>query len=194
VSGEFGAAYWEDRYRSGEGAGRRAPTASLVQATHGLPPGRALDAGCGRGADALWLAEQGWRVTAVDVSATAVDRAREDAGQAGPEVAARLQWVVADLGGWDPQGQEFDLVTCSYVHVPGPPEELFGRLASWVAPGGTLHVTGHGARHDHGHGHGHGRPAHAVLRPEHVTAVLPQDAWEVVVGEQGDVVVHATRR
>ena len=60
-----------------------------------------------------------------------------------PAAAARITWTAADLTGWEPTSR-FDLVTSHYVHVPGPPEALFARLASWVAPGGTLLVVGHG--------------------------------------------------
>ena len=168
---EFGPAYWEDRYRGGQGAGWSAPSPVLVAEAADLPPGRALDAGCGRGADARWLAARGWRVTAVDVSATAVAAA---AAEPGPPV----EWVCADLAGWEPAGV-FDLVTSQHVHVPGPAEDLFRRLASFVAPGGTLLVVGHA------HGHAH---AGAEIDAEQVTAVLPPD-WEVVVAEVRTVVV-----
>ena len=219
ASERFGAAYWEDRYRGGEGARRQDPSPSLVVEVGALAPGRALDAGCGRGADTLWLAAHGWQVTAVDVSATAVDAGRESARVAGDVPAERIAWLAADLTSWEP-GRTFDLVTSHYVHVPGPPEALFRRLASWVAPGGTLlvvgHDDGHDAEHDHGgHGHGgdHGGPAHppeARVRPGQVVAVLPGDEWDVVVAEPRthtlqrpdgngpvtlhDVVVHARRR
>lgn len=184
---EFGPAYWEDRYRGGQGAGHSAPSPVLVAEAADLPPGRALDAGCGRGADARWLAARGWRVTAVDVSATAVAAA---AASPGPPV----EWVCADLARWEPAGV-FDLVTSQHVHVPGPAEDLFRRLAQWVAPGGTLLVVGHA--------HGH---AGAEIGAGQVTAVLPPD-WEVGVaevrtvavphsggpGSRADVVVRARR-
>lgn len=171
-AGEFGGEYWEHRYRSGEGAARHDPSPALAGEVGGLDPGAALDAGCGQGADARWLAARGWRVTAVDVSATALERARQAAG------SDRLEWVHADLTGWDP-GRRFDLVSSQYVHAPGPAEALFARLASWVAPGGTLLVVGH----DGGPGHAHAHPAGALVRPEQVTGVLPPAEWDVVVAE-----------
>ena len=201
----FGAAYWEERYRSGAGTGKHDRSPSLVTATAGLGPATALDAGCGVGMDALWLAAQGWHVTAVDVSATALDQGRQAALSAGPAFAERIEWVHGDLTEWDP-GRAFDLVSSHYVHVPGPPEELFRRLAAWVAPGGTLLVVGHDA--DHGHGHAH--PTGARVRAEQVVAGLAPDRWDVLVAEPRshtmqrpggggsvtliDVVVHATRR
>lgn len=149
--------------------------------TGDLEPGRALDAGCGRGADALWLAARGWHVTAFDVSATALDRARETARSAGPAIAERVEWVHADLSTWTPDERRYDLVTSQYVHVPGPVEELFGRLASWVAPGGTLLVVGHD--HTEGHHHEHGPAAGAQVRTRQVTDGLPEDERDVLVAE-----------
>lgn len=209
--GEFGAGYWEARYRGGEGAGRSAPSPSLVAEAGALAPGLALDAGCGRGADALWLAARGWQVVAVDVSGTALARARETAEAAGRDVADRIEWVRADLTGWAPGERRFDLVTSHYVHVPGAAADLFRRLASWVAPGGTLLVVGHDDEQGTDPGHdGHAHPPGARIRAEQVTAALPGDQWEVVVAESRtrtaerpgaagtvtfhDVVVRARRR
>lgn len=189
-SGDFGAEYWEDRYQAVGPRIPHDPSPSLVAETAGLPPGRALDAGCGPGADALWLAARGWHVTAVDVSATALAHARERARAAGDEVAARIEWVHADLTTWNPSGPRFDLVTSHYVHAPGPAEDLFGRLASWVVPAGTLLVVGHAsgpgtgpADHDHGRGDDGGHAHPPGIRPEQVTTALPQDQWDILAAE-----------
>jgi SAM-dependent methyltransferase len=193
--GEFGAAYWEDRYRNGGGGSRRDPSPSLLAEAADLSPGTALDAGCGWGADAMWLAGRGWRVTAADISPAALDQARRAAQAADPDAAARVNWQPADLTNWDPDSR-FDLVTSHYVHVPGPQEELFARLASWVAPGGTLLIVGHGytpgqGAHEPGGRHGaltHGdqpdAPADSArLRLAHVTAALPEPDWQITVAE-----------
>ncbi len=185
--GGFDAAYWEDRYRNGGGASRRDPSPSLLAEAADLPPGNALDAGCGWGADALWLAARGWTVTAVDVSPAAVDQARQHAEAADPHAAARVTFLPADLTTWQPD-QRYDLVTSHYVHVPGPQEALFARLASWVAPGGTLLVVGHGhTPGQHGHGH-HGEqpgspPDSARVRLAQITSALPEAEWEIVAAE-----------
>ena len=191
---EFGAAYWEDRYRHGGGASRRDPSPSLLAEASDLPPGHALDAGCGWGADALWLASRGWQVTAVDVSPAAIDQARQTAEATDSDAAARVTWTPADLTTWEP-ADRFDLVTSHYVHVPGPPEALFARLASWVAPGGTLLVVGHGhtpGQHGGHHGpHGHhqaaGQPdspvASAQIRLAQITAGLSTDDWQIIAAE-----------
>ena len=208
---EFGAAYWEDRYRNSVGTSTHEPSPSLVTQTAGLAPGRALDAGCGVGGDALWLAARGWHVTAVDVSLTALQQGRRSAEAAGSALAERIEWVHGDLTEWQPRQRTFDLVSSHYVHVPGPPEVLFRRLASWVAPGGTLLVVGHDGGQDHGHGSGHfPHPADAQVRAGQIVAGLPEEQWDIAVAESrthtllrpdgggpvtlDDVVVHARRR
>lgn len=185
--GEFDADYWEGRYRSGGGASRRSPSPSLLAEAADLAPGTALDAGCGWGADALWLAGRGWRVTAVDVSPAALEQAREASEAADQEAAAGITWTAADLVTWDP-AERFDLVSSHFVHVPGPPEALFARLASWVAPGGTLLIVGHGYtpgehHHDDDTAHGKVPAATAQVRISQMTADLRPEAWEVLVAE-----------
>ena len=105
-----------------------------------LAPGRALDLGCGNGRHALWLAERGWRVTAVDFSTEALRQARERAAAAGVEV----DWVEADLAAYEPERQAFDLVLVAYLHVPEPERAaIHAKAAAAVARGGTLLLVGH---------------------------------------------------
>jgi SAM-dependent methyltransferase len=136
--------YWEDRYRSEDRmwSGRANPL--LVREAAALTPGTALDLGCGEGGDAIWLAERGWRVTAVDVSATALRRGAEHAQDAG--VADAVRWERHDLGRTFPQGS-FDLVSAQFLHSPVAPagerEDILRKAAAAVAPGGTLLVAGH---------------------------------------------------
>ena len=79
---------------------RRPPSAHLMAEAANLSPGRALDAGCGHGADTLWLAARGWQVTAVDFSAAALAHGRSMAEAAGADVARRIDWVEGDLATW----------------------------------------------------------------------------------------------
>jgi SAM-dependent methyltransferase len=135
---------WEERYRSHAAVWSGRPNPQLVTETTDLTPGKALDAGCGEGADALWLAERGWQVTAVDFSAAALQRGAAHAAALGPEVAGRIRWVHADLTGWAPADGQFDLVSAQFMHLPAAPRQaLFARLAAAVAPGGTLLIVGH---------------------------------------------------
>lgn len=129
-------AWWEQRYRSYERVWSGNVNPSLADVAAGLTPGTALDAGAGEGADAVWLAEHGWRVTAVDASQTALDRGAAAAAGRGLDVA----WVQADLRTWTP-ATRYDLVTSHYLHAEGG--RGWAWLADAVAPGGTLLVVGH---------------------------------------------------
>ncbi|WP_017594187.1 class I SAM-dependent methyltransferase [Nocardiopsis potens] len=184
---EFSAEYWEERYSGhghghGHGHGGR-PNPQLVAEASGLEPGTALDAGCGEGAEALWLAGQGWRVTAVDIAAAALDRARKRAEEHGPGTAGRIDWVQADLTGWEPEAGRYDLVCTHYVHPAGAGERdaLFRRLADAVAPGGTLVIVGHHPSDRHSAEHTSAPDVHFTA--EEAAAGLDPDRWEVAVAE-----------
>jgi SAM-dependent methyltransferase len=101
-----------------------------------LTPGRALDLGCGAGRAAVWLAAQGWRVTAVDFSETALELGRA--------TGADVDWVLSDVREYEPEPEVFDLVLVLYIHLPAHERrDLFARARSALAPGGTLLVAGH---------------------------------------------------
>ena len=135
---------WEQRYQARPSIWSGNPNPQLVAEATDLPAGRALDVGSGEGADAIWLAARGWRVTATDISTTALERAATHARTAGDEVAARITWLQADLREQPPAAAGFDLVSAQFMHLPGEPRrELFARLAAAVAPGGTLLIVGH---------------------------------------------------
>lgn len=110
-------AFWDDVYAGRPAAEGPRPNARLTETVTGLglPPGEALDLGCGEGGDALWLAGQGWRVTAVDISAVAVERltALARAQALGDRVLAARHDVQESF----PPG-EFDLVCAHYLHTP----------------------------------------------------------------------------
>ena len=140
------AEFWEDFYRPGHQPWSGRPNQALVTELTDQPVpvggGRALDLGCGAGADAIWLAQQGWTVTGVDISASALDHAAAEAETAG--VADRIEWLQHDLDGGLPDGT-WDLVAAAYLHSPVElqREKVLRRAAAAVAPGGTLIVIGH---------------------------------------------------
>jgi SAM-dependent methyltransferase len=147
-SGTFDRDSWEHRWTQAlrdypDKLAARQPNSHLLAEVADLRPGFALDAGCGHGAEALWLAAGGWRVTAVDFSLTALEHARATAESAGSDVADRIEWAEGDLGLWTPEPGRYDLVICLYVHVAGSVEAMVRRLAAGVAPGGTLLLVGH---------------------------------------------------
>jgi SAM-dependent methyltransferase len=134
--------YWNDRYRESTRIWSGNPNVELVNEVAGLTPGTALDLGSGEGGDAIWLAKQGWRVTAVDVSAVALERAAQHAAEAG--VGEQIEWQQHELGKSFPDGT-FDLVSAQFLHstVDLPREEILRTAAEAVAPGGVLLIEGH---------------------------------------------------
>ena len=136
--------------------------------TESLPPGRALDLACGEGRNAVWLAERGWRTLGVDFSDVAIGKAHELAAARGVE----CEWLVADLTGYEPEPDAFDLVILFYLQVPAPERTpIVRKAAAAVAPGGTFLLVGHDLRNlDAGYG-GPRDPA-VLYRPEDVAADL----------------------
>lgn len=220
---EFDENYWEHHWRDGRAGGSMAsnpPNPYLERELGAVAPGTALDAGCGAGAEALWLCAHGWRVTAADISSEALARAadREAAWRGADREraeggAAPIAWVRADLTTWQP-ATPFDLVTTHYAHPSMPQVAFYERIAAWVAPGGSLLIVGHLHTHGHpGHDHAgdrrHHPPEEATATAAAITDRLDPQAWDVVtavetqrmLGEGGghgaplhDVVVRATRR
>lgn len=200
--------FWEERYGQGrQWSGR--PNGLLVDQVAGLEPGAALDLGCGEGGDAIWLAQQGWTVTAVDVATTALELGAQHAREAG--VGADITWERHELGISFPTGS-FDLVSACYLHSPVALDRsrVLREAAEAVGPAGHLVVVGHAgapswSTPDHPH-HDATFPT-----PDEVLADLglDQEQWEVVRsavvaqpcrnpdGEDGtrpDNVLHLQRR
>jgi SAM-dependent methyltransferase len=139
-SGPSRRALWDERHAAREPIESPEPDPTLVDEIGSLRPGRALDLGAGDGRNAIWLASQGWQVTAVDFSGVALDRGRALATARG----VRVEWQLADLLEWSPGVSGFDLVTLFFIHLP--PDErrgVYARAAAAVAPGGTLLIVGH---------------------------------------------------
>jgi SAM-dependent methyltransferase len=188
MSDTFDQAYWDNRYGSGTDVWSGAANPVLVSETSGLTPGRALDIGCGEGADSIWLATRGWQVTAADFSVVALDRAASRSRRAGAnesesaEIAARIRWEQHDFARWTPPAVAFDLVTAQFMHLPSTDRiPLFAALAEAVAPGGTLLIVGHDipASTDTGHA----PQADLFFSAEEVAATLDPERWHVDVAE-----------
>lgn len=184
---DFDQAYWDAHWKGSAGADLPV-NPHLVAETRDLTAGTALDAGCGAGTEAAWLAQQGWRVVGADISEEALAAARA--------LPVDVEWVVADLTTWEP-GRLFDLVTTHYAHPAIPQLEFYDRLAGWVAPGGTLLVVAHAPDGHH--------PPEASADAGAITARLDPEHWRIDTSTQvarqagahgrlADVVVRATRQ
>jgi 2-polyprenyl-3-methyl-5-hydroxy-6-metoxy-1,4-benzoquinol methylase len=133
-------ALWDERHAARQPIESFEPDPTLVDEIGSLRPGRALDLGAGDGRNAIWLAIQGWQVTAVDFSQVALDRGRALATASG----VRVEWQLADLLEWSPGASRFDLVTLFFIHLPSDERrDVYARAAAAVAPGGTLLIVGH---------------------------------------------------
>ena len=144
------AADWDTRYRDAGYVWTVEPNLFVVQevAAAGLLPGdgrRALDLACGERRNAVWLAGQGFVTTAVDFSATGLDKGRrlaQDRGLTGP--GTEVEWVCADATSWDPGDRRFGLVVVAYLQLPSAERRAaLGVAAAALAPGGTLVVVAH---------------------------------------------------
>ena len=191
--------FWEERYRGASPIWSGAANRALVEVVASLKPGRALDLGCGEGGDAIWFAEQGWQVTAVDISPTATARGAEAAAERG--VAESIEWVAHDLTTWETD-QHFDLVTASFFHsaVELHRLEILRRASDRLRPGGHLLLVTHVFETDddippwgpqaakenaHAHDHDHGHSVHTMPTPAEELEQLALDPahWEVALQE-----------
>jgi SAM-dependent methyltransferase len=128
---------WDERYAEKQ-QWSSGPNRLVEDLLTGLPPGDAVDLAAGEGRHARWLADVGWRVTAVDFSAVGLARGQEQPG------GERVLWVQADVLQWSAAPESLDLVLVAYLHVPEEDlRALFDRAVRWLRPGGRLLVLGH---------------------------------------------------
>ncbi|SDS50709.1 Methyltransferase domain-containing protein [Nocardioides scoriae] len=133
------AAAWDERYAATALVWSATPNQFVERDLAGLPPGRALDLACGEGRNARWLASRGWRVTALDFSAVAVDKGRAAAEEQGVGV----DWRVGDAL-TAPLPDDLDLVVVAYLHLPPHQRTTVVRRAvAALGAGGHLHLVGH---------------------------------------------------
>ncbi len=183
IAGGSPEEFWEHRYEEAERVWSGRVNAALVDVASALAPGQALDLGCGEGADVIWLAQHGWTVTGVDISPTALARARRAADEC--RVGAATRFVSADLSTWEPDDGPYDLVTASFLHsrVGVQRTAILRRAAAHVSAGGHLLIVSHAAPPpwtdlaDH--------PDRHVVSPAQEYAELDLDGreWRVITAE-----------
>lgn len=168
---------WDERYGDDQMWSGH-PNEQLVVEASDLVPGTVLDVGCGEGADAIWLAQRGWRATGIDVSAKALGRAARAAEMAGIDVAWRPVGL-ADFDGWT-----YDLVISFYPALMRGDGEIIETLLDAVAPGGTLLVVHH-AHVDRELAREHGfDPDDYVRHEDLVDALTGRDGWTLDTAEE----------
>lgn len=175
------AGEWDERYASTEQVWSGQPNAALVTEVGRLSPGRALDVGCGEGADAIWLASQGWEVTAIDVSKVALTRGDKAAGQ----TAAHVEWMHASLLDAPLPPGAFDLVSAHYpALLRTPTGDAERSLLAAVAPGGHLLVV-HDVITDVDieKAKAHGFDPTDYVSPSDVASLL-DESWQVALDER----------
>ena len=175
-------AFWNARYASSSELWSGNPNPQLTAEVADPEPGRALDVGCGEGADAIWLASRGWLVTAVDISTVALARAAARAAGAGADIAQRITWLHADVTTWAPPAI-YALVSAQFMHLPSELRDLLHRrLAACVAPGGSLLIVGHHPSDLQTTARRPQTPG-LLFAPADVAAILDSREWVIVVSD-----------
>lgn len=168
---------WDERYAATDLVWSAAPNQFVEHELAGLPPGRALDLAAGEGRNAIWLARQGWEVTAADFSQVALDKGRSVAGD------LVVRWVCADATAWT-ERTAYDLVVVAYLQLP-PGERRSAVRAAFHAlwPGGTLLVVAHDATNL---AEGTGGPQDPVVlyTAEDVLADLEGEGYDTIRAER----------
>ncbi|PMC74533.1 bifunctional 2-polyprenyl-6-hydroxyphenol methylase/3-demethylubiquinol 3-O-methyltransferase UbiG [Brachybacterium sp. UMB0905] len=173
------AAYWEQRYTDADRVWSGKVNATMADVVGPLTPGTAIDLGCGEGGDVLWLAEQGWHATGLDISPTAVERGRAEAAARGLEQA---RFEAVDLETWRPQPGTSDLVTASFFQsrVALDRIAILRRAGTALRPGGHLVITAHAGPPSWSTEHRFTlHPAAEQLEQ----LALPEPEWELLIAE-----------
>jgi 2-polyprenyl-3-methyl-5-hydroxy-6-metoxy-1,4-benzoquinol methylase len=177
VTDDFSGQYWEEHYREPHHDSHQSmPNPHLFAVAELLKPGTALDAGCGEGSDAIRLAQLGWRVTGVDISASAIEKASHTAGALGLGTTLIFRCLDLTAAG---SGSAYDLVTAHHVHTTDD-RAFITALGAAVKPGGLLLVVGHEPlEEDEIDLHSPG--SHTTAQK--VASYLQTDAWDIEVTE-----------
>jgi SAM-dependent methyltransferase len=143
------SAGWDERYSTRDYIWNAGPNSFVADHLGDLEPGTAIDLAAGEGRNAVWLAERGWEVTAVDFSPVGMEKAERLADERGVSAT----FVIADALTWEP-AEPVDLVVIAYLQLPEAQQvSVLERASRWLAPGGTLFVVAHD-RSNVAHGYG----------------------------------------
>ena len=135
---------WDERYAASELVWSSTPNQFVESELGGLRPGRAVDLAAGEGRNALWLADQGWEVTAVDFSLVGLDKGRalQERHPHGRDL--RVEWVHADVLAWEPGQVSYDLALLAYLQLPADQRrDAVRRAFASLHEGGTFFLVAH---------------------------------------------------
>ncbi|WP_169569939.1 class I SAM-dependent methyltransferase [Sneathiella limimaris] len=146
--------YWNDRYASKDLIWSAGPNQFFKTEVDNLKPGKAIDLASGEGRNALYLAELGWNIKAVDFSEVALEKAEKIAS--GRHLKDKIEFINADLNTYLLPKSSFDLVAIIYLQLPQDQMiPIIHKAVHAVAPGGTFLMIGH---HSQNLTHGYGGP------------------------------------
>lgn len=175
------AGEWDARYEASDRVWPAGPNRFVEEEVARLTPGTALDLAAGEGRNAIWLAEQGWQVVALDFSRAAVEKGRASARERGVDV----EWILADASTHPFEQWPHDLVLIAYLQLPTMRmAEIVARAGEAVGPGGTLLIVGHD-RSNLEEGYGGPQDADVLLQADELVQAL--DGTELTVERAGRV-------
>lgn len=177
------AEFWENHYGQSERVWSGKVNQVIDTLVTPLAPGTSLDVGCGEGGDVLWLASKGWKATGVDISATAVNRAKEEAAKHGIG-SGQARFLASDLADWETE-ERFDLVTLSFFQAPFqfPRAGFLRKAATFVAPGGHLLALSHASMPSFVDKPDHKLPVFPSPEEELAALDLDPQQWDVLRAE-----------
>lgn len=175
---------WDERYAATELVWSATPNQFVEAELAELSPGRALDLAAGEGRNAIWLAERGWSVTAVDFSQVALDKGRAIRERHPRAADLHIEWVHADVTDYHPGDGAYDLALLAYLQVPDEPLRDAVRTAFCALKvGGTFFLVGHDST-NLTEGTGGPQDPDVLYTAEQVLADLDGERFEVVRAER----------
>lgn len=166
---------WNERYAAAGYAYGTEPNDFLAAHAAQIPPGRVLCLAEGQGRNAVWLAQQGYEVTAVDLSEIGLAKAQQLAAERGVSIAT----VQADLAEYEIEPNAWDGIVSIFCHLPAPiRRRLFGQVPAGLRPGGVFLLEAYRPKQLE---FGTGGPASAELLVPlaDVQTELPGLTWEI---------------
>lgn len=175
---------WDARYAETDLVWSAGPNVFVARELADLPPGRAIDVAAGEGRNAIWLAERGWQVTAVDFSRVAVEKGRALQERRADGRSLHIDWVAADVLSYEPPRAGYDLALLAYLQLVADERRTALRRAfGWLRDGGHLFVVAHDST-NLTEGTGGPQYPEVLYTAEDVLADLDGERFEVLTAER----------